>query len=449
MKLTTKLFAICLWVFCSVVFAQKTGIAWNGYLQTDNRVYLLGNNDFSWHEYRLNLRAESSPFEKTHFYSEIWIRSLGFPEIGSSTDPGDNSILRPLNLDLREAYVDIYGFLRPNLDIRLGRQRIAWGTGDKINPTDNLNPYDLEDIWDFGRHLGSDGMLASLYAGDYTLSTAILPFFIPAVLPAGDWALLLSRKIELSGGITIKNTSDSIVMPGNNFRETFKGGLKIKKRFLSYDMSLSYVYGIDGLPIATKATIIPTGNIGEVDVFTELIYPKMHIVGFDIAGAFGNVGVWGEAAMCAPKEVKLITNLSALGMGIQESIALENRPYVKFLIGIDHTFKNGLYINLQYLHGFVHERGQDNLDDYLLFGSEWNLLNNKIKIMPVAGAIAIADLGNIKENYTLVFTPEISYLPTDNAKLSIGTRWIQGSGNTTFGQLKDGDEIYFKVKYSF
>jgi len=448
MKATTKLIVTLLWVFCTVAFTQKAGITWNGYLQTDNRVHLLGENDFSWHEYRLNLRAELAPFDKTHFYSEIWVRALGFPEVQNSADLGDKNILRPLNLDLREAYIDIYGFVLSNLDIRLGRQRIAWGTGDKINPTDNLNPYDLEDIWDFGRHLGSDGMLASLYLGDYTVTTAILPLFTPAVLPTGDWASIMSQPVDLPG-LTVQNVTDSIIMPENSFRETFKGGLKVKKQFFGYDMSLSYVYGLDDLPTASKVVIVPTENIGEVDIFTELFYPKMHIAGFDITGAIDEVGIWGEAAMFIPEEVILLTDMSALGMGIQESIAIENKPYVKFLIGTDYTFRNGIYVNVQYLHGFVHERGSENLEDYLLFGSEWILLNNKIKIMPVAGAITVKDFSNIRDNFAVVYAPEISYRPNDNAELSVGMRLIEGSDNTTFGQLKDNDEIYFKVKYSF
>jgi hypothetical protein len=449
MKPRARCIIICLCLLPSIVLAQKAGIAWNGYLQSDNRIYLLGDNNFSWHEHRLNLRAELSLFEKTHFYSELWVRSLGFPKVGSSADLDDNNILRPLNLDLREAYIDIYGFVLPDLDIRLGRQRIAWGTGDKINPTDNLNPHDLEDIWDFGRHLGSDGMLASLYAGGYTFSAAVLPFFTPAVLPVAEWTSMLYGTMEMPAGLQIASASDSIIMPANNLRETFKGGLKIKKQFFGYDIALSYVYGLDDLPVVTKATIVPTGNIGEVDISTELIYPKMHIVGFDIAGAMGTVGVWAEAAMFVPERVNLITDLTALGMGIQESIALDNEPYVKFLLGADYTFKNGLYLNIQYLHGFVHERGWDDLRDYVMFGSEWNILNSKVKIMPLAGAIAIADFDALADNYAVVYTPELAYMPFDNAELSVGTRWIAGSENTIFGQLRDNDEIYFKVKYSF
>lgn len=448
MKIVIRSAILFLCVFYAGARAQGRGIVWNGYLQTDNRVQLLGENDFSWHEYRLNLRAEITPSDRTHFFSEMWVRALGFPDVQSSADLGDNDLLRPLNLDLREAYIDIHGFVSAKLDIRIGRQRIAWGTGDKINPTDNLNPYDLEDVWDFGRHLGSDGMLASLYLGEYTISGAVLPMFTPAVLPSGGWASIMTPTIELPG-LTVRTLTDSIVMPENSLRETFKGGLKIKRQLFGYDMSLSYTYGLDDLPVASRAVITPTENPGEVDIYTELLYPKRHIAGFDVAGALGGIGIWGEAAVFMPEQVMLLTDLSALSMGVTETIALDDRPYAKFLLGADYTFRNGFYVNVQYLHGFVHERGRDNLEDYIILGTELNLFGDRIKITPVAGALTVTEFSDIGNNYGIVYAPEVSYRPIDNAELSLGTRLIQGSDNTVFGRLKENDEIYVKVKYSF
>ena len=62
------------------------------------------------------------------------------------------------------------------------------GTADKLNPTDNVNPYDLEDIWDFGRHLGSDGVQLSVYAGGIQVTAVAIPVFTPVVLPQGKRA---------------------------------------------------------------------------------------------------------------------------------------------------------------------------------------------------------------------------------------------------------------------
>lgn len=440
-------------VFAWQVRAQESesfGVEWNGYLQTDNRLRLNDDNDFSWHEYRLDLKTEVNPSEKARFYSEVWLRSLGFSAVQNSADLINKDKVSPLNLDFREAYVDLYGFLSDNLDLRIGRQRIAWGTADKLNPTDNLNPNDLEDIWDFGRHLGSDGLKASYYLEDYTFSFIYIPIFTPAVLPRGDWASALSPSMQLPSELTLRNSTDTIVMPKNNLKEGSKIGMKVSKNILDYDFSLSYVYGRDDLPLARKVTFTPTGiTPGEVDIESELIYPRMHIVGMDMAGAIASVGVWAEAAVFFHKKVKMTTDLSALGMGEQESIALNDKPYVKYVLGADYTFENGIYINGQYLHGFIHERGKDNLEDYFMFGLEWKLLNEKLKITPISGGIEIKDFKDIENNYALILSPGIAYHPVDNAEITLGARWIEGKKTTTFGRMKDNDELYLMIKYSF
>jgi len=429
--------------------SADNGLNLNGYLQTNNRVRLKGDNDFSWHEYRLDLKAELKPSEKAHFYSDIWLRSWGVPDVQNSLDLGNKDKVSPWNLDMREAYVDLYGFLLDDLDIRIGRQRIAWGTGDKLNPTDNLNPDDLEDIWDFGRHLGSDGLKAAYYFGDYTFTGVFIPTFTPAVLPRGDWASALSPPMDLPSGLTLRNLTDTIVMPENSPGESSIIGIKVSSSLFDYDYSLSYVHGRDDLPLARKVTFNPAGASGEVDIASELIYPDMHIAGIDMAGAIADVGIWAEAAIFIPGKIKMTTDLSALGMGIQESTALDDESYVKYVMGIDYTFNYGIYFNGQYLHGFIHERGKDNLEDYFMCGLEWKSSDEKLKITPVGLGAEVKNFKNIKNNYALIYSPEIAYYPVDNAEIIVGARYLEGKSSTAFGRVRDNDEVYLKMKYSF
>ena len=115
----------------------------------------------------------------------------------------------------------------------------------------------------------------------------------------------------------------------------------------------------------------------------------------------------------------------------------------------DYTFKDGWYINGQYLHGFIHERGKDNLGDYFVFGVEKKFLNDKLKITPIGGGGEIRDFSDIKNNYAIMFMPEITYFPFDNAEIKIGLRILDGKKTTTFGAVKNNDEAHLKVKYSF
>jgi len=443
-----------LWSFClscpfNLNISEGSEIQWNGYLLADDRLYVKDDMDFSWQEYRLDLKTEGNPAQNTHFYSELWLRSIGFPAVQESSDLIDEDIVSPLNVDMREAYVDLYGFLFNDLDIRIGRQRIAWGTADKLNPTDNLNPDDLEDIWDFGRHLGSDGLQATYYLGDFTFTGVYIPIFTPAVLPGGDWASALSPSLELPPGLTLGETSDTIILPENNLKDSSTIAVKIATYLFGYDFSLSYVYGRDDLPLATKVILTPASVPGEADVASELMYTRMHIVGMDCAGAIAVVGIWAEAGIFFPEKVTITTDLSGFGMGIQETTALDNNPYIKYVVGADYTFKNGVYINGQFLHGFIHERGKDNLEDYFMFGMEKKLFSEKLKISPISGGVEIKDLNNIKNNYALIFSPEITYYPFDSTELVTGLRIIEGTSTTTFGKVKDNDELYFKAKYSF
>jgi hypothetical protein len=75
--------------------------------------------------------------------------------------------------------------------------------------------------------------------------------------------------------------------------------------------------------------------------------------------------------MFLPEKVMLTTDLSALAMGVQQSVALDSAPFVKYAIGGDYTFPANIYINAQYLHGFVQEAGQDK--DYFVVNVDWRL----------------------------------------------------------------------------
>lgn len=456
MSLNKALFvSILIWCLLLSIFspprAQESSdskFKWGGYLQTDNRMRLTGGNDFSWKEYRLDLKAEIKPSDKTRFSFEVWVRSLGFSRVQNSSDLADKNKVSPYNLELREAYVDLFGFLFDNLDIRIGRQRIAWGTGDKLNPTDNLNPYDLEDIWDFGRHLGSDGFKFSYYLGDFTFEVVYIPIFTPAVMPGGDWASALSPSLELPAGLTLRNLSDIIIMPRSNVKNSSIFGFKVLKNFFDFDFSLSYVYGRDDLPLARKLTLTPTGIPGEIDIASELVYPKRHVIGADTAGAVGDIGIWAEISVFFPEKTLMNTDLSALGMGTRESVALDNHYYVKYVAGADYTFKNGIYLNIQYLHGFIHERGKDNLEDYFMLGIEKKFFEDKLNAK-IFGGMEVKKFKDFKNNYALLVSPEISYYPFDNAEIGLGALIIGGKDTTAFGKVKDKDELYLKVKYSF
>ncbi len=427
-----------------------------GELLSDQRFLLDTPNDWAWNENRLTLKFEKKITNNSKFYSEIWLRNIGIPTINTSSDLYNKGIVDPYNLEIREAYVQLYGFLSPNLDVKIGKQRIAWGTADMLNPTDNLNPYDLEDVLDFGRHRGSIAINLDYYFNsEFSFQGVYIPFYQPANMPVGIFATALSPSMDMPSGMKLVEFSDQIVMPRYNLGESSTAGMKFKGFAAGIDFSLSYVWGRDGLPMSNYNTFVPVDTVGGITIQSDLSFYRTHIFGADFASSIGGVGVWGEAAAFLPEnEVIMITDLSAFYPSspvpvTQDSTVLKKEVYVKFVVGADYNFANGIYINFQYLHGFVNERGRDALNDYFFIQLDKKFIDDKLKISPLAGGFIVSDWNDIENNFALIYVPNVSYMATDNAEITLSLAIFDGKGDNIFANFNDYNMMMFKLKYSF
>ncbi len=428
----------------------------SGELLTDQRFLLEGPNDWAWNENRLTLKLDKKITGNSKFYSEVWLRNIGLPQANSSADLYNKGIIDPYNLEVREAYVQLFGFLSKNLDVKIGRQRITWGTADKLNPTDNLNPYDLEDVLDFGRHRGSDAISFDYYFNsEFSLQGAFIPFFQPANMPIGIFRDALTPAMEMPPGMTLMGFEDQVELPRYNLAESSTMGMKFKGFAAGFDFSLSYVWGRDGLPASTYNTFMPVDTMGGININSQLSFYRTHIFGADLAGSIGGVGVWAEAAAFLPENDVVMTNdLSAFYPTspvpvTQDSTVLKKEVFVKFVLGADYNFANGTYLNIQYLHGFMNERGADNLNDYFFVQLDKKFFDDRLKIAPLAGGFIVSDWEDVGNNYTIIYVPSISYMATDNAEISISTAIFEGKGDNVFANFVDYDMLMFKLKYSF
>ncbi len=454
----TVIIVIVLSISSNIAKAQEDGnkMKLSGELLTDQRFLLEDPNDWAWNENRLTLKFNKKITGNSKFYSEVWLRNIGLPGINSSADLYNKGIVDPYNLEVREAYVQLFGFLTKNLDVKIGRQRITWGTADKLNPTDNLNPYDLEDVLDFGRHRGSDAISLDYYFNsEFSLQGIFIPFFQPANMPVGIFANALTPSMELPQGMILKGFNDQINMPAYNLGESSTAGLKFKGFAAGFDFSLSYVWGRDGMPIGTYNTFTPVDTMGGISINSRLSFYRTHIFGTDMAGSIGGVGVWAEAAAFLPENEVVMTNdLSAMHPMspvpvTQDTTVLDKKAYVKFVLGADYNFANGAYLNVQYLHGFINERGTDNLNDYFFVQLDKKFFNDKLKIAPLAGGFIVSDWNDVGNNYALVYIPGISYMATDNAEITLSAALFNGKGDNMFASMKDYNMMMFKLKYSF
>lgn len=428
-----------------------------GELLTDERILLKNGNDWAWNENRIAVKLDKRIRDNSKFYGEVWLRNMGLPTAARSADLFNKGIVDPIDFEIREAYVQMFDLLTKNLDVKIGRQRIAWGTADKINPTDNLNPFDMEDILDFGRHRASDAIDINYYlSADFSFQGVFVPFFQPANLPVGIFANALNPPMDLPQGMVLKGLSDSLLMPRYNLKESSTLGVKFRGSAIGVDFSLSYVWGRDGLPINTSTTVVPVDALGGISISSQLSFMQAHIIGADLSTSIAGIGFWAEAAAFLPaNDVVTTYDFSALYPGspiplVSHTTLLEkNKPYVKYIIGADYLFKDNSYLNIQYLHGFMHEKGNDNLNDYFFMQYDKKFFNEKLSIAPIGGAFIVTDWDNIRENYALVYMPQVAYKATDDVEITLSTAFFNGKGDNLFANLKDFNMLMLKMKYNF
>jgi len=460
-------------LYCSAFSQDKLEIS--GELSSDNRFLYQSNYPWSWNENRLDLKMDQRLGNFAKFQGNIWMRSFGHPET-------NNLITSP---DIREAYVEVYDFLLKGLDLRAGRQIIKWGTADQLNPTNNINPYDLEDLWDFGRQLGNEALQLRYYKNDWRLEFVYLPNFRKARLPLGgladalmpDIAFPSSMQVSMSDTmppidfpLTMNNLLTHERMPDYNLKSQSSAGFRLSRPILNTDVSVSYLFTRDGLPTIGNAYInLDSLNLLEGNTYisadVDLIFPRYHIFGLDAAGTIGNVGVWGEVAVFLPDQQyvmqthlpnvnKYILDNYGFDMGIPQpnypdSVIIDNKQWMKYVFGLDYTFTDGTYTNFQYMRGFLHERGCDELNDYFMLRTEKKILNEKLTIALLSGGFAVNDWKNFESNNAFIWMPEIGYKPNDNTQIIIGSRIIDGAGKGMFAKIKDRDEFYFRISYMF
>lgn len=449
------MFLGAIWSFAQEDQTNKLEIS--GDFFSDQRVMLNKDKDWAWNENRLTLKAKKQLGTDSKFSSEVWIRNLGIPQYSNLSSLYNKNIVSPYNFELREAYFQVSNLLIKNLDLTIGRQIIAWGTADRINPTNSFNPYDFEDILDFGRRRGTDAFRVQYYATDFLSFEAVLaPLFQPANLPVGLFSPSFTQSFDLQPGMNVVGLYDNLILPEFNFKETITYGAKIKCSFVGIDLSASYVYGRDFLPTATYVKVTPVDYFGNVSIQTNLEFVKQHVFGMDLSTSILGIGLWAEFALTKPvDDVVMQIDVSDLypfatkPVIIDSVLIAKDEPYLKYVIGMDYHFPFEIYANIQYVHGFMHERGKNELNDYILVNVDKSFFYDKLKIAPLSGAIIISDYNDLSNNFAFAYIPQITYKPTPNAELIFSTTIFDGKGNNLFTDFYQKNLFMLKFKYSF
>lgn len=412
--------SVFLYILTGLAFAKQMPI---GAKEIDIGGFLKLDKHFSLDEGKLHrgntfvksrLELKSDISDNTFAFSSLDLRFYHFPKAAGRLVK-DLEAGYPIDISLWEAYVELYGVLSENIDLKFGKQRINWGRADKIQPTDNLNPDDFTNFFGFEEKLPNWAAKATYYFGDFNLSGVWVPFMEPVLFPRGGVKTFFAEDAY------------SLKTPGRQI-ENGMFALKLSGSAFNGDFSLSYFRGWDDLPVEI-------GRSADDNLIAG--FSKLQVIGMDFATEYRSVGYWAEGAINFAEEVKSEGNTM-----------LSNDPYFAYVLGMDYTFKNGIYLNAQYVHGFPTQRGRGYLSDYLVVRLEKKFLNDELNIS-ISGAVESPDLDEANEKIGVGFFPEVEYSPVDNLTFTLGAYILDGKSSTLLGSYKDSDEVYFKIRIDF
>ncbi|WP_027338820.1 hypothetical protein [Halonatronum saccharophilum] len=92
--------------------------------------------------------------------------------------------------ELREAFTQLY---LDSADLTIGRQRIAWGRTDRINPTDYFNPIDYRRIFEEDNRSEVAAVRVEYYYDDWIIDSVWVPANVEEELLNSEFGVRLSR----------------------------------------------------------------------------------------------------------------------------------------------------------------------------------------------------------------------------------------------------------------
>ncbi|MBN1450242.1 MAG: hypothetical protein JW963_04430 [Anaerolineales bacterium] len=430
-----------------LVSATAAEVERYGFVETDVRVLTNTPHSFSFSRNTFNAGLRTRDAVKVGFHGELEVVIQDIHNVSSLADLQDLRKLNDIWVELRGIYIDMYGFILPGLDLRVGHQIEKWGTADLFNPTDYLNPYDFSDPFDFGRKLANTMFKATYYFKSLNIAAVVIPVFKPARLPDDVSLIMSSSEVSPIPGMSLETGNLTVDLPDRR-ASNMAGGAKIGLNAFGIDFSTSYFYGREQVPLPVSGHAVMASAVVPPVLRLDLTleYPKIHVVGLDFAGAIGNIGVWGEGALVIPhgKTVTEIVITTPMGDMPYRDTVLDDEPFLKGVLGLDYTFKWGIYTQIQYLRGFIAEMGPDNIGDYVMIAAEKSFLHDELTLR-LAGGIEIREADKVSF-FTL---PEISYKPGHGLECAIGAHIIKGQKGTTFFRWDDKDEAYLRINKSF
>jgi hypothetical protein len=336
---------------------------------------------------------------------------------------------------LREATVSLG---RAPVDLIIGKQFFAWGTGDAYNPTDNINPYDYLDVLDADK-MAVYSVATRVQVGPTSLVAAVVPVFTPGRLPEatsrwapppppGVLALVNDREVP---GVEVAN-----VQLAARLRTTLGG----------WDLSASYYQGFEDVPEFRARTVAaPSG--AAVTSLTP-VFPRIHAIGADFSTAVRGIELHGEGAVkFAEKNGREDRFQAIAGFGYTwEDIR------APWLDAVTLTLEYAREVALRTRDASILPSGggDSELGDLLAFNAFKNALAGRL-VLKVSEDTRIKLTGNLNFDGPTSYYAQVAVAHrfTDAFQAEAGLDVLGGDGRSFWGRWEPNDRIFIVLRYLF
>jgi uncharacterized protein DUF1302 len=335
---------------------------------------------------------------------------------------------------VEEAYAD---FRYKSLDLRVGRQIVAWGKTDVVNPTDNLSPRDFTDpLESDDERLAVWGVRPRLQLGDVLWEGAVVPVFTSSILPfeSPRWSPPFPPQIpnpfnpaqSIALTYEVLPTREPATTPGN-----MQYAAKVSGSARGWDLSASYFHGWEDVPHTSRELEIGGPGTGAVRITPENL--KKQAVGGDFATVLGSFTVRGEAAYVDPDP-------------------LNGPNHVQYVLGVERTMGDmmaagGTFLLVQWIHTVLP-------DDFNPAPLDFNYIFQKsttVRVQRNLSATAQVVVEGLYEWATEGYyvQPSASYRFGDHVRVEGFVDVLGGEPTSFFGVYEQNKRVQFRVRYSF
>lgn len=362
-----------------------------GYFESEASTMQLGDNNYSFGFNKFRLDVEARPNDHVLIGANVNIQRYWGQTLWNVYDflPGYSSYGLVNNIELTDTLLIDNFYMRmtfSRFDLTVGRQQISPGVGYAWNPTDIFNTKSLLD-----------------------------PSYEQTGVPAIRIEIPVSPRLSLN----------SIIQPGDDWGASTKQ-LWLKAGLGRFDVGIT----LAELQQSTPASIF----------FGDAFDVKRTLTGGSVVGELFEWGIWFEGAQ---NTLDTLVSISPLGPAAShDPLSIQiNKTYLEYVIGVDHTFDNSIYLLVEVFHnGFgIKNKSELGLQDYFytLSGDGTSLMQDYAffyAMHPTFDFVtpSMLVIANFNDN-SGTFAPQLDWNVFEDTNISLQGSLFWGKDDTEFG----------------